>query len=302
MQNYRHITREDKIIDIVNHEAFKGFGRYIFPLDNRNISNSMKLKDVDLLLPYHNNINLSEIENAINHMIDKVSAGNKIFYDIYTEKEKNQDPTKIDTGIFFFKGKVGAPFAIICPGGGFSYIGAIHEGFPLAIELSKKGYNAFVIKYRVGYFQNSEFEACRDLSRAISYIYENAKVFEVDRKNYSLWGGSAGARMAADIGTYGVEIFGESKLPKPCTVIMQYTGHQDYCIYDPPTFAVVGTNDTIANPLAMKRRIQNLKNCGIDAKINIYRNLRHGFGLGTGTNAEGWVDDAVDFWNLHMEN
>lgn len=28
--------------------------------------------------------------------------------------------------------------------------------------------------------------------------------------------------------------------------------------------------------------------------------MGHGFGLGTGTNAEGWLEDAVRFWEIHQ--
>lgn len=31
-----------------------------------------------------------------------------------------------------------------------------------------------------------------------------------------------------------------------------------------------------------------------------YEGLLHGFGLGTGTVAEGWIDDAVKFWERQM--
>lgn len=70
---------------------------------------------------------------------------------------------------------------------------------------------------------------------------------KVDTDCYSLWGGSAGARMAAYLGTYGTAAFGEDELPKPGAVIMQYTGHSEYSAEDPPTYACVGKNDGIAN-------------------------------------------------------
>jgi hypothetical protein len=41
-------------------------------------------------------------------------------------------------------GRPGAPFAVVCPGGGFSYVGSVHEGFPHAAAISSKGLNAFV--------------------------------------------------------------------------------------------------------------------------------------------------------------
>ena len=51
--------------------------------------------------------------------------------------------------MFFFKGSKDAPFAICNAGGGFVYVGAMHDSFPHALELSKRGYNAFALIYRV---------------------------------------------------------------------------------------------------------------------------------------------------------
>lgn len=50
----------------------------------------------------------------------------------------------------------------------------------------------------------------------------------------------------------------------------------------------------------MKQRIDSLDALGIDTEFHVYPNLGHGFGLGTGTSAEGWLDDAVNFWEKHM--
>ena len=66
--------------------------------------------------------------------------------------------------------------------------------------------------------------ALKDLARAVAFIHECAKELQVDTVNYSVWGGSAGARMAAWLGNWGTESFGEVSVPKPATVIMQYTG------------------------------------------------------------------------------
>jgi predicted esterase len=107
--------------------------------------------------------------------------------------------------------------------------------------------------------------------------------------------------MAADIGSNGAAAYGGDNLPKPGVVVMQYTGHSSYTPNDPPTFALVGEHDGIANPAVMERRITNLRNAGIDAEFHTYRNVGHGFGLGTGTSAEGWHDGAVRFWEKHIK-
>jgi predicted alpha/beta superfamily hydrolase len=106
--------------------------------------------------------------------------------------------------------------------------------------------------------------------------------------------------MAAYLGSYGPAGYGGDDLPRPGTVVMQYTGHTDYTKDDPPTFAVVGENDGIANWRTMEQRVNNLKAAGIDTEFYKYPNLGHGFGLGIGTTAEGWLYDATRFWEKHM--
>ena len=142
--------------------------------------------------------------------------------------------------------------------------------------------------------------ACEDLVRAITFIFDHAEELEVDTNCYSLWGGSAGARMAAWLGTYGTKAFGGDDLPRPGTVIMQYTGLSEYSDLDPPTYACVGDCDGIASWRVMRARLDAMRQLGIDTEFHVYSGLGHGFGLGTGTSAEGWLDNAVAFWEKKM--
>ena len=167
----------------------------------------------------------------------------------------------------------------------------MHDSFPHALELSKRGYNAFALIYRPG-----AQTACEDLARAIHFIFEHAEELEVNTDGYSLWGGSAGARMAAWLGSYGTAAFGEGEYPRPAAVIMQYTGHTDYTEDDPATFACVGERDGIANWRTMQRRLEAMSTLGIPTEFHHYPGLSHGFGLGTGTVAEGWIEQAIAFW------
>ena len=81
---------------------------------------------------------------------------------------------------------------------------------------------------------------------------------------------------------------------------MQYTGLNEYAISDPPTYACVGDRDGIANWRVMRARLEAMRRVGIDTEFHVYSGLGHGFGLGTGTSAEGWLDDAVKFWKKQM--
>ena len=108
--------------------------------------------------------------------------------------------------------------------------------------------------------------------------------------------------MAAWLGSYGTENFGEVAYPRPAAVIVNYTGLSEVTGYEPSTYSAVGTSDGIASYRTMERRIQAIQTNGTDAEIEVFNGLSHGFGLGTGTVAEGWIDRAVAFWERNMKN
>ena len=281
-----------RISEVTSYPSFEDWGRLIFPVDAGYTSGSTM---GTLRLTWYSNIQPAKTVEIVDYMKNKADAGGQIFYPIYTDAEIAADPWKADTGLFFFMGNSGAKFAICNAGGGFAYVGAMHDSFPHALELSKMGYNAFALIYRPG-----SQTACEDLARAIAFIHEHAKELEVDVADYSLWGGSAGARMAAWLGSYGTAAFGEADYPRPAAVIMQYTGLGEVYGNEPATYNCVGTNDGIASYRTMERRIAAIQANGTDAMIEVFPGLSHGFGLGTGTMADGWINNAVSFWERNM--
>ena len=287
-------TEDTKVTDVKNDEVFDGYGRLIFPVDMQ-ISDNLTLKNINTILPWYSEINTDKTVEIVNYMKEKAGSGQQIFYDIYSDDEKKSDLDKQNTGLFFFKGNTGAKSAIVNAGGGFMYVAGMHDSFPHALELSKKGYNAFALIYRPG-----ARTACEDLARAIAFLHEHADELGIDMSDYSLWGGSAGARMAAWLGAYGTSAFGEKQYPKPAAVIMQYTGLSEVTGDEPPTYACVGTSDGIASYRSMERYISRIKNNGTNAKIEVLDGLSHGFGLGQNTVADGWLDRAVMFWEDNM--
>jgi hypothetical protein len=166
-----HLRVTDRIGDVLAHPAFAGFGRLLLPWDDRRYDFAMPLSNVGSLLPYHTHVDPALVVSSLNRMIDDANDGRTVFYDIYTDAEMNADPSRRNTGLFFFRGTPGVPFAVIAPGGGFAYVGSLHEGFPYAVEISNRGYNAFVLKYRVG---RGGSVATEDLAAALSFIVRNA--------------------------------------------------------------------------------------------------------------------------------
>jgi acetyl esterase/lipase len=294
--NFPDLRADDLIGDLFNHPAFAGFGHLLLPWDCRTYDMTMRLFGMHSLLPYHSHVDSDVVVSSLNRMITDAQKGQQIFYDFHNAtRHPARSPT--NTGLFFFRGKPGAPFAIIAPGGGFEYVGSLHEGFPYAVAISNRGYNAFVLRYRTG---QGEAVATEDLAAAVSFVFRNADVLDVDVSTYSLWGSSAGARMAAAIGSWGVERFGGDDLPKPAAIVMAYTGHQEHTEGEPPTFVAVGERDTISPPHLMENRVRNLREMGTSVEYHCYPGVEHGFGLGTNTNAQGWIENAIMFWERQI--
>ena len=112
-----HYTTKTNIEDVINDPIFGDYGRLIFPVNSgyyggRTLGN--------LSLTWYNYIDSDKTVEICNYMRDHAENGETIFYDIYTEEEKDADPAKRDTGLFFFRGDPGAKFAIVNAGGGFA--------------------------------------------------------------------------------------------------------------------------------------------------------------------------------------
>lgn len=290
--NDEYYSRTSLISDVMSDSAFGDCGRLLFPVQTSYWSGSTLEQ---LRLTFYSYIDPDMTVEIVNNLRNRAVDGETIFYSIYSEDEMRADVDKRNTGLFFFKGNPGAPFAVCNAGGAFAYVGAMHDSFPHALALSKKGYNAFALIYRPD-------KAYEDLARAIEFIHDNAEYLGVSADEYSLWGGSAGARMAATLGNSGylLQLTKRDDIPQASAVIMQYTGYSDANLYDAPTYVCVGTSDGIASWRTMQRRLENLSALGIPTEFHAYNGLPHGFGLGTGTVAEGWIDDAVRFWERQM--
>ncbi len=283
-----YYSKKTKISEVAGDACFGDYGRLIFPLNHRYMDGDT-LGGLSLAL--YNNMDPDKTVEIANYLKGHAEAGEKIFYRIYSESEIQTDESKRDAGLFFFRGRPGGRFAVCCAGGAMAFVGAMHDSFPHALELSKKGYNAFALIYRLG-----SKNACEDLARSIGFLFGHAGELSIDTSCYSLWGGSAGAAVIARVGTRGTAAFGAGSYPKPGAVVMQYIGLSEVTGEEPPTYSCVGAEDPIGKNGAMERRTRAIRANGTEAEVEVFDGLKHGFGLGTGTVAEGWLDRAVSFW------
>ena len=106
--------------------------------------------------------------------------------------------------------------------------------------------------------------------------------------------------MVGNIALRGGSEYGHGDLPKPAIAVIAYTGQSSYSSDFPPAFITVSADDGIAGVATVERRVQDLRNAGVEVEYRRYRNAGHGFGPGVGTDAEGWVGHAIEFWENHL--
>lgn len=244
------------------------------------------------------------------------------------QKERDllrQNRYELDTRFVIRDGKR-HPVAVICPGGAYRVVASFIEGVPIAKKLNEKGISALIVYYRIG-----EKALCPapmdDLAKAVKETLARADAYGIDAETYSLWGASAGGHLAASFGTkaLGYRHYG---LPKPAAIVLSYpvitmdrafthaetrtnllgqtsvnAGLEHLLSIDeqvtgsfPPTYLWCGDADESVPPENTRRMAAALEKAGVPYTCEVFPDVGHGVGPGTGTAAEGWIERAVAFW------
>lgn len=75
------------------------------------------MQEIARPLPYHSGVDTQVVIEGINRLIADEDNGQQVFFDIYPEVQRRDRPDQDDTGLFFFRGKPGALFAVLAPMG-----------------------------------------------------------------------------------------------------------------------------------------------------------------------------------------
>lgn len=86
---------------------------------------------------------------------------------------------------------------LICAGGAFQYRSDWNEGSPVAEELSKLGYQSFVVDYRL--LPYTQEEGALDLARAVRFVRYYAQEYGIDEQDIAVMGFSAGGILAGEM-------------------------------------------------------------------------------------------------------
>lgn len=252
--------------------------------------------------------------------------GKKVFYPIGSEEDIQEHTDREEKFFFHFPVDYCARFAIILAGGGYEEMNFLSEAFPTARRLNEMGYHAFVVNYRVG--KNALAPNPQDdLADAICYILEHAGLLCLDTEDYAVIGFGAGGHLAAGYGTekLGYKHYG---LPKPELLVLAYpiitmTGYvhsgsrmrllgrknvkreewlYQYSIENqvteefPSCFIWQCKQDPIVPPENAQLLVKELDKHNISYIYRTYPGSAHGWGMGEGADSEGWLRQAVKFW------
>lgn len=226
------------------------------------------------------------------------------------------------------------PAVVICPGGAYYGLAYVHEGVNYAKFLNGHGIAGLVLKYRTGGAKNGSYRypaPQMDAHRAIRFVRANAEKWNIDPQKVGIMGSSAGGHLTAitavknDAGdpeaADPVEKFSsrpdffvlcyaqtsmDKRYGKCCGSRRNLLGDDESRIREVAAYAHVSKNTppgfiwhTWADQMVPVRNALDMANAmeehGVPYSLHIYRNGKHGLGLGNLKNTHLWSKELI-FW------
>ena len=319
-------TADMKIGDIVSHPLFKQMeGQFVSKpegdwfLETGESRYEISLKDLqkecigwdpgDLLKGFER---LADIAEKREQYVYGLESGAKLIYMPADEK-------KTET------------VGIMCAGGGYTCVCTFIEAMPVAARLNELGMDCFLLNYRTGscglYPDGLMPRPLDDIALAWRFIKDHQDEFGVDAESYIIAGYSAGGHA---VGMWGTKEFGSRRygipVPRLLMPVYPFIGFDnrpfdrikrsaenmfgkgyDESLLDrftvshqidegyPRTYIAHAVDDpavTIQDSIDLAAALQEK---GVPYVFEKAPFGGHGFGLGTGSGAEGWVDRALEF-------
>lgn len=264
------------------------------------------------------------IVSGFNFLLKAAARGNYL-YDIWDSEARREEPGKERTALFAFPVEDSEKFLLIIPGGGYFNVCSFVEGFPIAESCVRMGISAFILQYRCSGFAHYP-NPQEDAAQAVRFILANRERFGLKGTDYAVCGFSAGGHLAASFGTesLGYARFG---VPRPQAEILGYPvitmGDLTHDGSRGNLLREDAKNDSTQEQWSVEKQVTGnyppafVWNCAADdcvpaqnsamleaaltalrvpVRHEVFPGTVHGWGLGDGTAAEGWLDRAIRFW------
>jgi acetyl esterase/lipase len=210
------------------------------------------------------------------------------------------------------------PTLVILPGGGFSHVTIDKEGIAAARWFAQHGFTTAVVKYRtipsnidMGYRDEGPvYDALyADAARAVRLMRCHAAAFGVDTTRIGVMGFSAGGRLASDLITGRDALLSSaadtvdaaSAVPAFASLIYSVITTTTLHAVTPqtsPAFLYACEDDRAAPPATAEAFHDSVTAHGGQARVHVYDNCGHGFGLGSDDNDGSWWPPLCIQW-LH---
>lgn len=328
-----NITPDTTMKELRANPSVIGAGLYTYNQEQDTPRDIRKWENTTLR-EYVNNYTAEDCAKGINRMIENYNSGIQITYKLYTDEEIAAVPTRQKAEIYYFPGSnPNGKFVLVVGGNALHTSAEMREGVSTAEWLNELGYTAFVLRYRIG-DQAADNAPLEDVARAVKYITDHAGEFGVQAEDYAILAYSSGGQIvglfASDSDTMGYRAYG---VEKPGALLLGYPVNNffelkpawkllidpyadgpryfDYNVSDfitpdyPPTFHWYGKNDVTLAKMCTPEQGRVIEKAlvknGVPHVFHRYENAPHKIGPGRGTDAEGWITEAVAFWEAQTQ-
>ena len=255
-------------------------------------------------------------------------------YPVYTVEEVEQEPHLGQVQLIYLPAsqKRMNIYALLLAGGAYGAVCTLVESLPVAGKLNELGVTCFCLNYRTATPANFDTglmpKPLDDLAAAWRFIRANQASFGVNAEDYLVGGFSAGGHTTGTWGTahlgfrrYGIPapkllllgyplISMEYQQPGPMTNYINLgmfgAGHtiEDIRRYAvdlhvdaayPKVYLVQSLDDDTVSPRGSEELERALVRSGVAFCMERPASGGHGFGLGSATPANGWVERALAF-------
>ena len=323
------ITVDTPVSNAFGREEFAFYQKYLIysPIPNPEFEESSGMKTGTLKDLKNVGWSPEGIAAGLNFLLKKVEQKKADLFFIYDDEACEADARKKDVNLLRLLPDVQneqKTSIILCAGGAYESVCTAVEALPTARHFSEAGFPVWLFTYRVG-FPGAAVSALDDLAAAIAYLTKDPAL-GFDPADYVIGGFSAGANLISNWGT-GNNGWKRYGLPKPRLMLPIYTfidlkqrtsggdgafelmmfgpdHHESIDVWNvaehidhdyPPCYIVCGKDDAVVPALNSEEMKALLDEANVSAVLDEGEHAPHGFGDGTGTDAEGWPERAAAF-------
>ena len=324
------ITKNTKVKEVFNSPVFESVKDQIMTAaDFLSENGELTFEELERKYPtwYHD-----DMIYGLNRLQDAITSGNEYVFSVYSEAEIKNNPRLSSVKLIYLptaKENSGS-YAILMAGGAYHCVCPMVEAFPVAARLNELGVSCFSLTYRVAPFDSDITgllpQPMDDLAAAWKFINRNAGKFNVKSDEYIAGGFSAGGHLVSQWGTkhngarkYGIPqakmlmllypLISMEYVTEPPDIMCKKIYGEGYTLADmrnydathhlddefPKVFLTSCMDDGIITPNHLKAFIDKLQSSKTRCAVELKPTGGHGFGLGSKTDASGWVERAMEF-------